>query len=265
MEKFFGQFDPPVDKFIFERYFPDRDIKGFFVECGACGGLIESSCKFFEESLGWTGINIEPAPPNFRTLLKNRPNSRNLQIGLSDHDGKATFTHAVSPTWGQDFGNGSVQHTPSHLQQLKDSGCSFETFEIEVLTWKALVQREQLTHVDLFVLDVEGHELSVITGMQQCDVLPDVICIEVGHLDFNQIRVELGKLGYSYDISSHVNAFFVKDEKLSMFALRSGAYLSGLIRSSFCISKDTNHAIRVSAGWRRFVAFVRWIRSAIHI
>jgi len=53
--------------------------------------------------------------------------------------------------------------------------------------------------------------------------LPDVICIEVGHLDLSEMKTRLGMLGYTYDISSHVNAFFIKTDKLSLFALRVAA------------------------------------------
>ena len=208
MHKFYGQFDPPVDKFIFERYFPDTSIKGVFVECGAFDGLMECSCKFFEETMGWSGFNLEPAPSNFRALAANRPLAKNIQQGLSDRNGRLSFTHVISPILGENFGNGSIHHTEAHLNNLKERGCEFQVMQIEVVTWKEFVEREKILHVDLFVLDVEGHELAVIAGMHDCDVLPDVICIEVGHLELQSIKTQLQKLKYSYDISSHVNACF---------------------------------------------------------
>jgi len=220
MHKFYGQFNPPVDQFIFERYFPDPNIKGVFVECGAFDGLIECSCKFFEETMGWKGFNLEPAPANFRELKRNRPHSNNFEIGLSDFDGNIEFRHVISPLLGENFGNGSIAHTANHLSDLEGRGCSFQDIFIKVTTWRCFVEAQNLSYVDLLVLDVEGHELSVIEGMRGCDVLPDIVCIEVGHLDFGEIRKRLGGLGYTYDVSSYVNAFFVKTEKLPLFALR---------------------------------------------
>ena len=79
--KFYGQFETPVDKFIFERYFPDTNIQGTFVECGAFDGQTECSCRFFEETMGWTGYNLEPVPWIYEQLTQNRPNSKNLNIG----------------------------------------------------------------------------------------------------------------------------------------------------------------------------------------
>lgn len=243
VEKFYGQFNPPVDQFIYERYFFDKKIKGVFIECGAGDGEIENSCKFFEESMGWSGFNIEAAPPNYANLVKNRPNSRNLQIGLSSSDGKTQFLHAISPVLGENFGNGSIHHTPEHLQALKEDGCDFKEYEIEILTWRTLVQREGITHVDLFVLDVEGHELSVLEGMRGCLVLPSIICIEVGHLSLSGLRTALQELGYVYDISSHANAFFVRSDLLSLFCLRSVAAWSEKTR----IERNESKALHENA------------------
>lgn len=219
MNKYYGQFEPQVDRLIYERYFSDSNLKGVFVECGAFDGLIECSCKFFEETLGWSGFNLEPAPSNFLRLLENRPQSRNLKVGLSNSDGKCKFTHVISPIVGVNFGNGSISHTSNHLQDLRERGCSFVDVEIDVLTWRTFIQTQSIDHVDLLVLDVEGHELAVIDGMRGSTVLPHIICVEVGHLDFTDISSAMQNIGYVYDITSHVNAFFIRLDRVGNFQL----------------------------------------------
>ena len=47
---FYGQFDPPFDKILKERYFNDFN-NGFGIECGACDGLTECNLKYFEENV----------------------------------------------------------------------------------------------------------------------------------------------------------------------------------------------------------------------
>lgn len=227
MKKYYGQFDPPVDKLISQRYFPDPNIKGVAVECGAFDGLTECSCKFFEEFHGWKCYNLEPAPANFAKLEINRPHSTNLKVGLSNESGTKRFTHVISPLLGENFGNGSIQHTHAHLEDLRNHGCQFQEVHIDVLTWRDFITQAGLTQVDLLVLDVEGHELAVLEGMVGCNVLPDVMCVEVGHLDFSDIRDCMSRLGYVYDISSHVNAFFVRLDRLQLFSLRRAAYSIG--------------------------------------
>ena len=99
MNKYYGQFDPPVDKFIYENFFATNEKKneGFFIECGAGDGVTESSCKFFEESLGWSGINVEAAPPLFKRLIVNRPGSLNINCALSDYIGKPNLRMRFTP------------------------------------------------------------------------------------------------------------------------------------------------------------------------
>lgn len=225
MKNFYGQFEPPVDQFIFERYFPDKGIKGTFVECGAFDGLTECSCKAFEESMGWKGYNIEPVPWIYEHLCQNRPLSRNLNFALSNTIGEATFKAVDHPTFGKDCTNGSLAHTTAHSALLQEIGCTLLEVQVPLRTWTDFINKENILYVDLLVLDVEGHELSVIEGMHGCEVLPDVICIEVGHLSFEVIRSALSQLNYVYDISSHVNAYFIKADKLSLFSLRRIDYL----------------------------------------
>jgi hypothetical protein len=45
---------------------------GFFVELGACDGISLSNTLFFERSLNWNGICIEPEQSMFDQLVRNR-------------------------------------------------------------------------------------------------------------------------------------------------------------------------------------------------
>lgn len=80
--------------------------------------------------------------------------------------------------------------------------------------------------MDLMVLDVEGHELSVLSSMKGSPVLPHVMCIEFGHIGFDHLRQMMEALGYEYDIHSYANAFFVRRDKVPLFALRRAAMRS---------------------------------------
>jgi FkbM family methyltransferase len=220
---FYGQFDPPVDQFIFERYSPDPAIRGVFVECGAFDGVLECSCKFFEEQLGWNGYNLEPVPWIFESLQRNRPATRNLNVALSNKCEDAQFRAVVHPRFGRECTNGSLRHAASHMALLIGAGCTFEDVTVKTITWKRLVSSQRISRVDLLVLDVEGHEPEVIDGMYGCPVLPDIICVEFGHVGLSVITDQLQPLGYVYDVSSHANAYFVKREAppLSPFRCRT--------------------------------------------
>jgi FkbM family methyltransferase len=208
--RYYGQFDPPVDRFLHERYFLNRARPGFFIECGAFDGETECSCKFFEETLGWRGINVEPVPSIFSQLARNRPHSTNVNAALASTRGHARFTAIVHPTFGELCTNGSLRHTPEHAALIAREQWATQPVEVATLTWDDLIREHGVTEVDLLVLDVEGTELDVIAGMRGSRVLPRIFCVEHGHLGVETLRRAVEPLGYDYDTSKDVNSFFVR-------------------------------------------------------
>jgi len=205
--KFYGQFNPPLDRVLFEHFLRDKK-GGFYIECGASDGLSENTTKFFEESMGWHGINIEPVPYLFNKLRINRPNAINICTALSDSIGKSTFKQAIHPKHGWHFGNGSIKHHSSHLQQLINDGCSFEILEVPITTYSMIIAENHVKHVDLMVLDVEGHELNVINGMSGCNTLPRILCVEHTIAGLDLIKPPLTRLGYGLMVSYNGNGIF---------------------------------------------------------
>lgn len=69
-----------------------------------------------------------------------------------------------------------------------------------------------LEKLDLFVLDVEGHEFEVIDGMVESTIFPDIFVIEHGHRspeDFVE-KLKILNVKYKLDHVSYVNSFFIK-------------------------------------------------------
>lgn len=211
--KFYGQFDPPVDKILYEKYFKNK-VNGTSIECGAYDGVRDSNTKIFEDNFNWRTINIEPLPNIFEKLKINRPNSINLEIALSDTAGEKTLTNYRHPSLKYDWGNASIKHLDSHKKNL-ESFCgkkNFITHQIKCKTYKELIDEFKINSLDLFSLDVEGHESEVIDGMVGCNVLPDVFVIEHGHRDVSFFVEKLKCLEQPYflDFVSNVNSFFIK-------------------------------------------------------
>jgi len=200
--RFYGQFNPPVDKILYENYFKNKR-NGFFIECGAYNGLLDSSCKFFEEFMEWKGINVEASPRIFMNLMKNRPKSSNINVALSDEKGKSIFRDIV--TSGVADGNGSLQHHPKHIQILKNQGCGFKNVMVETITFLDLIKIYNIIEVDLFVLDVEGCEIKVLNKMN--GIMPKVCCIEYSFSGLENIEKLMKNLNYKLDFTNEVNAF----------------------------------------------------------
>lgn len=209
---FYGQFNPPVDKEIYERYFLEKK-EGISIECGAFDGVTDSCTKFFEETMNWKTINIEALPIAYNKLVNNRPNSINLNIGLSDNNITKQFINYKEPKLDYMWGNGSFTHLPKHRKHL-EKRCKniYQTIDIKCDTYTHLLEILKLEKLDLFVLDVEGHEFEVIDGMVQSTIFPDIFVIEHGHRTPEEFveKLKILPVKYKLDHVSFVNSFFIK-------------------------------------------------------
>ena len=210
---YYGQFNPPVDKEIYERYFMGK-TEGISIECGAFDGVTDSCTKFFEESMNWTTINIEALPIAYDKLALNRPNSINLNIGLSNANISKQFVNYKEPALDYMWGNGSFTHLPDHKTHLEErcGKTNYQVIDIRCYTYAHIVETLQLKKLDLFVLDVEGHEFEAIDGMTQSTIFPDVFVIEHGHrtpAEFVE-KLKILPVSYKLDYVSFVNSFFIK-------------------------------------------------------
>jgi len=192
--KFYGQFNPPLDQSLYERYFKDFSGKGVCLECGAVDGVNISSTKFFEESLGWTAINIEAHPGSFEKLIVNRPNSININVALSD------TTEESYLVTGKNF----------FLRAYLVKESRKNTVKVKKDTYKNIIDKLPVDHIDLMVLDVEGHEKQALTGMIGSRIIPNFLCVENNRVKRASIKNILVSMGYKYDSTITINDIYIK-------------------------------------------------------
>jgi FkbM family methyltransferase len=206
---YYGQFDPPVDRYLLETFFSESSDPGFFVECGAFDGVYDSSCLIFEERFGWDGVNIEASDFIFPFLQSRRKASMNLNLALSNKSGTALFRHVSDETHGSFLGWGSIEHQRGQLDEIEAEGMVVTEHPVQTSTWRELECVQCRDNVDLFVLDVEGHELAVIEGMSGSRRLPRIMCVEHTQVGLAPLEEKLRPLGYELHSSVHANSFFV--------------------------------------------------------
>lgn len=209
--KFYGQFNPPFDKILKERYL-DKINNGIGIECGAFDGLLECNLKYFEENQYWKIYNIEASPPIFEKLIKNRPESKNFNIGLADIEKELIFNHAIHPINNEYFGNGSFNHLKIHYDDLISQGCSFKEYKVKTMTYKSFIEKNNIDKLDCFVLDVEGYELEVIEGMKDCEILPKIFMIEYPIIGLENLTNKINEIfpdKFYLDYKIHNSAFFI--------------------------------------------------------
>lgn len=181
---FYGQWNPKVDEVLLKNYFEGKN-SGLAIECGAADGIGDSCCKYFEEQ-GWKTVNIEANPSNYARLVKNRTKSQNINAVLSKKNGRAHFRNDA-------------------VVRLLEDGENIPY--VETISYATLLKRIGTDQIDLFVLDVEGHEPYVLEGMVESGLpLPKVFCIEYPYCTQEKINKILGNR-YRYDGLSFNNVF----------------------------------------------------------
>ncbi len=182
-------------------YFKNKR-NGFFIEAGAYNGSAHSICKWFEDTLNWTGINIEPEPRLFRSLIKNRPNCININNALSNK--KYTAELLVPKKLNKVLrGHSTIaEHRKNKFKKVS----AIHTVDTITYTW--LIENYKVNKVDLFVLDVEGHELEVLENLITCDILPYVLAIETNKISKEDILSLLAPLNYKIDYTDKYDTYF---------------------------------------------------------
>lgn len=202
-----------LDKILHEKFFLNKR-GGSFIECGAFDGVIESNTLFFYENFDWRGYNIEPVPKIFEALKNNREKDKNFNLALSNIDGTSIFTQAIAvdvPFYDGHFGNGSLQHTSNHLLELYNRRCKFEKYEVETMKISTFYKNFKIKkQIDLFILDVEGHETEVLSCLEEVEksIAPNVIAVEYGHCGEENIFKYLLPLGYKMEYQDKINLVF---------------------------------------------------------
>jgi FkbM family methyltransferase len=176
------------DIFLNDNIFKNKK-NGVYIELGALDGILYSNTKFFEDSLNWTGILIEPHPDKFKFLQKNRPNNLLFNDLISCHTDPLEFRYFID-----NIHLAAVSGVENTLSQLHfESFFNKEWYKIEPqtttfikpTTLSEIVKQTKFTHIDLLSLDVEGHEYEVLTSWD-FSIPIDVILIEMLEVDLEK-------------------------------------------------------------------------------
>lgn len=157
------------DFIVYETFFKDKK-DGVFCDIGGNHPLNINNTRYFEE-MGWDGIAFEPLP-HMTKLWEEHRRAKLFPFALSDQEGNVTFTIVKNATGWEDM--------LSFVKETRDIKYDYQTEEIQVETkiFKDILEKENITHIDYLSLDVEGHELNVLRGIDFTQVKINVLTIE---------------------------------------------------------------------------------------
>ena len=172
------------DKFLYKYFFRNYTKPGFFVELGALDGKKISNSLFFEESLGWNGICIEPLEEYYINLVKNRK-CYTFQEVIYDSNKEVTYISIVGNSCGlsgikETYDNRHINRINREVISHKNNGLkSIVLQEIKKSrTLNSILEEVNNKEIDFASIDTEGSELNVLKSINWNDTNIKVICIE---------------------------------------------------------------------------------------
>ena len=189
--KFFSQVGQ--DRYLWENFFRGKR-GGVFVDIGAYDGEKFSNSAFFERSMGWTGLCIEPMPETFAKLTRTR-RAICENLAVSDTEGEADFTIA------DDFAGPDEKmlsglteaFQPKYVQRLGRT--RRQSVRVKVTTLAALLEKHKLFEIDYCSIDVEGAEMSILSGFDPSRFRISIFSIE-NNYDDNRLADLMASKGY---------------------------------------------------------------------
>lgn len=180
------------DKIVYEKYFKGKK-NGIFLELGAMDGIIYSNTKFFEDTLGWSGVLIEPHSEMFKTLQHNRSRSKCYQSAVSSDIGVVNMNinphhpavSSVDYTTDEHFKN--VWHKNSYKISVQANKLS------------NILKHANVSCIDFFSLDVEGHEYDVLLSMDWTIPVHVILVETLDISDNDKVRQLLREKGFIFD------------------------------------------------------------------
>lgn len=180
------------DYYLYTRHFSKLPRRGIYVDVAANHYTHLSNTHFFDTCLGWSGVCVEAAPHYIEGLKVNRT-CHVVPTCVGD-----TYGQKVSFILGG--GSGGIADTNKNLEAWQKEGRNFNRVNLTCTTLAHEFENMRVTHVDYLSLDVEGHELMVLKGIDWDKVVIGVLTIEVSRKSLPEIEEFLSTKSYTRHI-----------------------------------------------------------------
>jgi len=167
-----GSYAQDGEDLLLLRLLEDPEKAGFFVDVGAHHPARLSNTMLFY-MMGWSGINIDPLPGCMTTFKKWRPRDINLELGISQVEGKLTYHRFSQPelnTFSEEL-----------LKERSNKGCHhIEDISLPTQPLRLILAQHLPPGVliDFLTVDVEGMDMEVLQSNDWNRWRPSLILVE---------------------------------------------------------------------------------------
>jgi FkbM family methyltransferase len=178
------------------------DIAPTYVDLAANHYMRISNTFMLDKCLGWKGVCIEPNDAYYGDLLKHRTCDV-YPVCVSDDFETVTFI--IAHVFGGIESTNKNLNGESYWQKGVNATTPRKTMECAPLWF--LLKRSNVQRVGYMSLDVEGHELKVLQGINWRDVEIDIISLEPNDMKAVEFIKDKGFVKYKDEmyVSARVN------------------------------------------------------------
>lgn len=165
------------DKFLNEHIFRNKTA-GIFVDIGAYDGIFESNTYFFEKSLHWSGVCIEPLALAYEALTKNR-SCACVRGAVAATSGKREFVEVYGRfPYLSGFVNTYYLSNWKiiNLEDLHKGG--WRIIMVPVYTFNAICAARNIKHIDYVSISTQGSEEEIVKSIDFAAIDITAISIE---------------------------------------------------------------------------------------
>lgn len=185
------------DKFLNQNFFFNKK-GGVFVDIGAHDGISGSNSAFFEKSLNWTGICIEPIKSVYEKLIKNRSCKCICAAAWKEN---ATKKFKVIDGYSEMLSGLTDCYDSNHINRINSEVQSFSQkssdIDVSCIDINEILQKESLFNIDYLSIDTEGSEEEIIKHIDFSKFNIEFISAE-NNYNSNSLREYLLSVGYKF-------------------------------------------------------------------
>ena len=144
--------------------------QGIFVEVGSNHPVNNSNSYYLESKLGYSGISVDPI--DYSDLFRmHRPKTQFINAAIDSSNSLVTLNLVKASEGWED------QVSSLHSQVIYH-GRGFEVQQLEVPAITLSSVCKGLNHINILLLDVEGHEIDVLESLDWSRIKPCVVLSE---------------------------------------------------------------------------------------
>ena len=212
-KNFFPSYGATGEDVLINKIFKNK-IDGYFVDVGALHP-INGSLTYNLSKKGWKGLNIDLLKDNLILFNFFRKRDENLNLAISKNKGVIN---------AYIFERGSGVNTTSKKwadKWRKKIGKNYSILKIKKNSLNNVLSSHKVNkEFELLNIDVEGHEIDVLKGINFKNIRPKIITIEIHVEKTEQIfKTEIYKLlkKNNYElISQYYQTYFFKSNEFNI-------------------------------------------------